>query len=143
LGFEEVGMRIFICCSKHIYEKIPPIREKLEKAGHVITLPNSFDAPMKEEEMKKLSREEHAEWKGKMLRLQIEKIQNNDALLILNLEKHGQQNYIGGATFLEMFKAWETGKKIFLMNPIPQNSLEDEIKAFKPIILNGDLEMIK
>ncbi len=136
-------MKIFICCSKHIYDKIPPIRVRLEEAGHLITLPNSFDEPMKEEKMKTLSAKEHAKWKGEMLRLQEQKIRNVDALVIVNFEKYGQQNYIGGATFLEMFKAWELRKKIFLMNPIPQNILEDEIKGFEPVILNGDLELIK
>jgi len=136
-------MKIFICCSKHLYDKIQPIRAKLEEAGHVITLPDSFDDPMKEEEMKKLSKEEHVRWKGEMLRLQEKKIKDVDALVIVNFEKHGQLNYIGGATFLEMFKAWELGKKIFLMNTIPQNILEDEIKGFEPIILNGNLEMVK
>jgi len=136
-------MKIFICCSKHIYDRVPPIKEYLEKAGHRITLPNSFDAPMKEEEMKKLSRKEHASWKGEMLRLQEKKIREVDALVIVNFEKHGQENYIGGATFLEMFKAWELGKKIFLMNPIPKNIFEDEIMGFEPVILNGNLELVK
>ncbi len=136
-------MKIFICSSKHNYDKVLPIKEKLEMSGHIITLPNSFDAPMREEEMKKLSKQEHAKWKGEMLRLQVKKIQDVDALVIANYEKRGQPNYIGGATFLEIYKAWELGKKIFLINPIPQNILEDELRRFEPIILNGDLELVK
>ncbi len=135
-------MKIFICCSKHFYRRIPEIKDILEKAGHQITLPNSYDSPFKEEEMKKLSQQEHADWKGEMLRLQIAKIQQNDAVLVLNFEKKGQPNYIGGATFLEMFKAWELNKKIFLFNSIPKGILEDELIALSPIVINGDLSKI-
>ena len=72
-----------------------------------------------------------------------EKIKQNDALLILNFEKHGQQNYIGGATFLEIFKAFELDKKVFLMNPIPDNIFKDELIGMNPIILNKKLSKIK
>ncbi len=136
-------MRIFICCSKHIYGKIPPIQEYLEKQGHAITLPNSYDDPLAEERVKASGREEHVSWKAKMIIKQNEKIESNDAILVLNLEKSGQLNYIGGATFLEMFKAWERNKKIFLYNPIPEGILRDELAAFEPIIINGDLSLIK
>jgi len=43
---------------------------------------------------------------------------------------------------LEMFKAWELGKKIFLYNPIPNNMLKDEIQGINPIVINGNLEQI-
>ncbi|MDP2925841.1 MAG: hypothetical protein Q8N99_05710 [Nanoarchaeota archaeon] len=135
-------MKIYICTSKHIYNKIPLIKEFLEKKGHIITLPNSYDFPLKEEEMKKLGREEHAKWKSSMLRLQEEKVKSNDAILALNLEKNGQENYIGGATFLEVYLAWRLGKKIFLYNPIPDNNFKDELCAMNPIIIEGDLSKI-
>jgi len=135
-------MKIFICCSKHFYNKIPEIKDKLEKMGHIITLPNSYDRPFNEEEMKKLGKEEHSKWKGEKLKLQIDKVKQNDALLVLNFEKNGIQNYIGGATFLEMFKAWELEKKIFLFNQIPEGMLKDEIIGFNPIIIEGDLSKI-
>src|SRR3989344_2856023 len=103
-------MKIFIICSKHFYEKVMPIKKVLEAQGHRITLPNSFDEPFKEEEVKKQSKKEHIRWKQGMIRLQDTKIQAVDAVLVLNFEKHGQKNYIGGATFLEVFKAWDLGK---------------------------------
>ena len=135
-------MKIFICASKHCYHHIPAIKEELEKQGHSITLPNSYEDPMHEERLKKESAEKHAEFKASMLRLQEKKIQANDALLIVNFEKHGQPNYIGGATFLEIFKAFELNKKIFLMNPIPDNILKDEIVGMNPIIINKDISKI-
>ncbi|MBS3089510.1 hypothetical protein J4461_01350 [Candidatus Pacearchaeota archaeon] len=136
-------MRIFICCSKYIYDRIHPIKEKLESKGHLITLPNSYEEPMAEERIKAGGKEEHENWKANMIRLQKEKISVNDAILVLNMEKKGIKNYIGGATFLEMSKAWELGKKIFLFNDIPENIMQDEICAFKPIIINQNLDNIK
>ncbi|MBN1644462.1 hypothetical protein JW851_00280 [Candidatus Woesearchaeota archaeon] len=136
-------MKIFICASKHLYHLIPPIKEELEKKGHSITLPNSFDDPMLEEKVKAKGREEHIRVKSYYLRKQIEKVMANDAILVMNFEKRGQQNYIGGATFLEIFKAFELGKPVFLMNPIPENnSLSDELIGMNPIILNQDLSKI-
>ncbi len=136
-------MRIFICASKHLYHKIYPIKDELEKMGHKITLPNSFDEPMKEEKMKKISNKDHADWKAQMIRLQKEKVIKNDAVLVLNFDKNGIKNYIGGATFLEIYLAFDLNKKIFLYNSIPQGILSDELKAFQPIILNRDLNKIK
>lgn len=136
-------MKIFICCSKYLYGKIPEIKEKLELLGHDITLPNSYENPLKEEEYKKLGEKEHAAWKSSMLKLQENKIKQNEAVLILNFDKNEHKNYIGGATFLEMFKAWELRKKLYLFNPISESILKDEILGFSPIVLNGNLELIK
>lgn len=136
-------MKIFICSSKHIYDKIPPIKDGLERFGHLITLPNSYEEPMKEEEMKKIGEKDHAEWKAMMIRKQREKVESNDAVLILNFEKNNIKNYVGGATFLEIYQAFMLGKKIFLYNPIPEGILADELRGFGPIIINGDLSQIK
>ncbi|MEK6918473.1 MAG: hypothetical protein AABW73_00360 [Nanoarchaeota archaeon] len=136
-------MKIFICSSKHFYNKVPPIKNELEQAGHIITLPNSYGNPMKEEEVKKNNPGEHSKWKGEMLRLQVKKIINNDAILVLNFDKSGNKNYVGGATFLEVFKAWELNKKIFFYNDLPDGSLRDELNAFNPTIVQGDLTKIR
>jgi len=135
-------MRIFICCSKHFYHQIPDIQRELERAGHVITLPNSYDNPMREEEVKLIGPTEHAVWKSDMIKRQDAKVRDNEAVLVLNFAKNGIPNYIGGATFLEMFRAWDLGKRIFLYNPIPDGILKDEICGFNPVILSRDLSLI-
>ena len=140
---KQSGMKIFIASSKHLYHKIPEIKNKLESMGHIVTLPNSYDEPFKEEEMKQLSPEEHTKWKAEMMRRDVINIQPNDAILVLNFEKKGQPNYIGGATFLEIYKAWDLRKKIFLYNPIPDNMFKDELIGINPLIINGNLELIK
>ncbi|MBI2630558.1 hypothetical protein HYW76_05660 [Candidatus Pacearchaeota archaeon] len=136
-------MKIFIACSKHFYNKVDEIKKELEKHGHKIALPNSFDNPLKEEELKKEDREKHIQWKAEMMKKDKTNILPNEAILVLNFEKNNQPNYIGGATFLEIYKAWELDKKIYLYNPIPDNLLKDEITGMNPVILNGNLNLIR
>ena len=136
-------MKIFICSSTNFYDKIKPIKEYLEKKGYIITLPNSYEKYFSEEKERKLTREEHISTYRELFKLQEQKVKDNDAILVLNLEKNGIKNYVGGSVFLEMFKAFELDKKIFLYNSIPESILSDEIIAFDPIILNGDLDKIQ
>jgi len=135
-------MKIFIACSKYFYHKIIPIKKLLEEKGYEITLPNSYEEPFKEEEMKKISKEEHIKFKQKMMKLHEPKIKRNDAILVLNFEKKGIPNYVGGGTFMEIVKAWELEKKIFFFNPLPNCSFTDELKGINPLIINGNLQLI-
>jgi hypothetical protein len=136
-------MKIFIVSSKHLYHNVVEIKQELERKGNVITLPNSYDDPLMEEKAKANGKEHHEQFKAEMFRLQNRKIEDNDAILVLNFKKGEQENYIGGSVFLEMFKAWELGKKIYLYNPIPNNMLKDEIEGFGPIIIDRDLDKVK
>ena len=136
-------MKIFICASKHNYKHIPPIKEELELNGHLITLPNSYDDPFLELRTKEISKQQHIRLKQKFLREQVEKVKDSDAVLVLNFDKGDLKNYVGGATFLEMYKAFELGKKIYLYKPIPKGILEDEIIGMNPKVLSGDLVLIK
>jgi hypothetical protein len=44
---------------------------------------------------------------------------------------------------LEVFKAWELGKKIFFYNPLPEGILYDELFGMNPLVINGDLSLIE
>jgi len=136
-------MKIFIACSKYHYDKIKEIKKELEKAGHEITLPNSFDDPLKELRLLEEDKTAHSEWVAKAWDESEKKIKENDAVFVVNLEKNGNQNYVGGATFTELFMAYRMNKKLFLYNTIPEGILKDEITGMNPTILNGDLGMIK
>jgi hypothetical protein len=71
-------------------------------------------------------------------------ILQSDAILIVNLEKKGIKNYIGGNCLMEMGMAYVNGKKIFLLNGIPSEaSYVDEIIAMDPVCLKGNLSAIK
>ncbi len=134
-------MRILIVCSKVFYNRINEYKEELERMGHTVLLPNCSDAP--DTEAKYRGTEEHADWKKKMFMQSIDKINSSDALLLLNFDKNGQKNYIGGATFLELYEAFKANKKIYFVNDIPEGMLKDEIIAFKPLIIHDDLSLIK
>lgn len=110
--------------------------------GHKLTMPNGYDSPGMEEEMKNKSKEESENWKKEMLKKDYEIISRHDAILVLNLEKKGIQNYIGGATFLEIHNAFLLNKKIFLYNPIPDCIFADEIRGMTPIILEGNIKIM-
>ena len=136
-------MKIFIACSKHFYERIPEIENKLEELGHNVMMPNSYEEPFREEMMKELSLEDHIKFKQEMMRLHETKIKSVDSLLVLNFKKNNQPNYIGGATFMEIVKAWELEKKVYFYNPIPDNIFRDELIGINPTIIYGDLKKIK
>ena len=132
-------MKIFLICSKRFYNHIPSIESKLKELGHQTTMPNCYDKPETEDQYRNLGRKEHAKWKGEMIKHSSDVIQQNDAVLVLNFQKDDMENYIGGATFLEMYDAFRLDKKIYLYNDIPQGILHDEIVGFNPVVLDGDV----
>jgi hypothetical protein len=134
--------KILIICSKQFYDKIPAIKDELSSRFEVY-LPNCYEHPDTEQKMWELGKEEHAAFKAKMFNQSADLIAKMDAVLVLNFNKNGQDNYIGGATFLEIYDAFRFKKKIYLYNDIPKGILYDEITGFKPLIINGNLEEIK
>lgn len=140
-------MKLFIMCSKKFYNKISAIKCELEKRNIEVFLPNCYDDPKTEEKMWNLGKEEHQKFKAKMYKQSEDTIRNMDAVLVLNYDKNTngkiEKNYIGGATFLEMYDAFRLNKKIYLYNDIPEGMLYDEIEGFAPIIINKDLSKIK
>jgi hypothetical protein len=145
-------MKITLCGSMAFAKEILDIKEKLLKKGHEVFIPLSIrDLSIKNvEDAKKLKSDRKKyidEIKPHYTREHFNLIENSDAILVVNLEKHGIENYIGGATFSEIMLAFHLNKKIFLLNPIPNDDrlsfIIDEIEATKPIILHGNLEMVK
>lgn len=134
-------MKILIICSKRFYDKINDIKKHLEDKGHFVMLPNCYDKPNTEKEM--WDNGNHSSFKKEMYRKSESTIKDVDAVLVLNFDKDNYKNYIGGATFLEMYDAFRYSKKIYLYNDIPSGILYDEIDGFEPWIIHGDLSLIK
>lgn len=143
-------MKIAICGSLNFVEEMMKIKEQLIVKGHEVLMPpslkkfslkNSDDA----EKLKK-DRNHYLNIKPIYTKKHFNNIKNSDAILVINLEKHGIENYIGGATFAEIMVAFHHGKKIFLWGSIPKDEkfsfIVDEIEAAKPIILNKNLDLI-
>jgi len=70
-------------------------------------------------------------------------IKKSDAILVLNYDRKGIKNYIGGNTLMEIGFAHVLEKKIFLMNPIPDiEYYRSEIEAVRPVIIEQDSDKI-
>lgn len=133
-------MRIGICGSMQFTEKMLEVRDQLKELGHdafVTELHQPFIGKSDEEKEKiKIDQKNNQDAIREMWHL----MQDADAVLVLNLDKHGLKHYIGGNTFLEMGFAHVLNQKIFLYNPIPDMPYyKTEIEAMKPVVINGDL----
>lgn len=73
-----------------------------------------------------------------------EELENSGhAILVLNFRKNKDANYISGAIFMEIIKAWELEKK-YIYNQIQNNKyFKDELTAINPVISDRDLFKIK
>ncbi len=142
-------MKIVICGSLDFTYQIEKIAIKLRNLGHQVTIPKVSKMILNGKVSLKqiLNEKKTGEIFKRAIKLDVlkyyfNKIKKADAILVVNLDKDGVKNYIGGNTFLEMGFAYVLGKKIFLLNPIPDVPYRTEIKAMQPIILNGKLDTI-
>ena len=133
-------MKILLICSKAFYDKLDYFKTSLASMGHEIHLPNCHDCP--ETESKYRGTKDHSAWKASMIKKSEQVISNMDAVLVLNYDKNGYKNYIGGATFLEIYDAFRLNKKIYFVNDLPEGMLKDELIGFSPIVINEDLTKI-
>ncbi len=77
------------------------------------------------------------------IRMHFNKVEWSEAVLITNYDKNNIPNYIGPNTLMEMGLAFHLGKTIFLLNPVPETAWKEEILGMRPVIINGDLNLIK
>lgn len=117
------------------------LQKELEALGHTVLMPTAVpgvdyweEDGTKRQEAKKALR---------LVEKHLDKINESDAILVANYTKDDTENYIGANSFLEMGYAKYKGKKIFVLNPLPdQRYIRDELVSFEPIALNGDLSLI-
>ena len=140
-------MKITIVGSIKFRKEMVEIRDKLNKMGHEGIICQVIEdlALGRAPDLLKKIKENHGHVKkvGGFIKWYYNSIKNSDAILVLNYNKDGIKNYIGGNTLIEIAFAHVLDKKIFLLNPIPEVNYKDEIIAMDPIILNGDLNLIK
>lgn len=126
-------MIITICSSAKFYDKIPAIKKELTDLGYIVLTPSlefsGQDAQLKIEH--------------DLIMKHFKKIEKCDAIYVVNCEKNGIKNYIGGNTLMEMGLAHYLGKKIFLLNDIPDMQYTNEIIAVKPVVIGTDWEKIQ
>ena len=149
-------MTIAIVASIDFTPKIQEIADRLSKDGHKIDIPFTSqriidgELTLKEfiAEKKKngdgLFREAAKnKIKDDLIIRYYNKIKGCNAILVLNFEKKGIANYVGGNALIEMAFAHVLGKKIYLLNDIPDMPYTDELVAMQPIVINGNLSKIK
>lgn len=144
-------MKITICGSMTFAQQMLDIKERLEKGGFEVVLPDNTEEYIGERSVLK---ERGVGWGSSLegakrkierdlIRKHWVKISQSDAILVVNGDKNGVNNYIGGNSFLEMGFAHILGKKIFVLNPLPELPLiYQELVAMEPVILEGDLNKV-
>ena len=152
-------MIITICSTIKFWPRILEVKKQLEALGHEVLIPPH---EVKNKEGDFIPVEEYYELRRKMMSVESQehdwiwqrkkeamnnhfaKVAKADVILILNYEKNGVANYIGGNVLLEIGLAFWLNKPIYFMNPIPQTlNYAEELKGMQPIVINGDLNLIK
>jgi hypothetical protein len=77
------------------------------------------------------------------MRKHFAKVEESDAILVVNPDKNDIAGYIGANTLIEMGLAYYLRKKIFLLNDIPEISYKEEILGVKPQVIHGDFDKIR
>jgi len=137
-------MKIGIIGSMQFTDKMLEIKKDLNKLGHEAFLTDLHKSMIgkNEDEIEKIKL--HQKFNVDAIREFWRAMQGADAVLILNFDKNGIKNYVGGNTLMEIGFAHVLNQKIFMFNPIPEMPYcKSEIEAVKPIIINGDLNLIK
>jgi hypothetical protein len=144
-------MRIYVLGSTHFKVRMVECKEELCALGY-----DGWIHPHYEEFVRGERKEQLSRWmEGDPTELARIKRENNylhdhykhilesDAILVVNEEKNGISNYIGGNVLMEMGQAYVNHKKIFLLNGMPKElSYVAEIETMDPICLNGELSNI-
>lgn len=134
-------MTITICSSLKFWDEIQEVKKGLEELGHTVYMPIKAEGVdyWEEDGSKRIA----AKKTQGLISEHMDKIEESDAILVANYTKKEIENYIGANTFLEIGFAHHTGKKIYFLNPIPdQPYIREELEAVEPIVLGGDLSKV-
>lgn len=136
-------MKIAICASMVFAEKMLEVKRQLEKIGHIAFISQFAEGYLGKTEKEKEELAVHDKNEHDAIRKFWEIIKKSDAILVLNYDRKGIRNYIGGNTLMEIGFAHVLNKQIFLMNPIPDiEYYRSEIEAVSPVILDQNLNQI-
>jgi hypothetical protein len=147
-------MKITLCGSLAFIDQMNELKKQLEDAGHEVQLPPTTvtDETGKEIPVVLLHQQRREtttttgwiwDHKTQAIRDHNKKVEWCEAVLIVNEDKHNVAHYIGGNTLMEMGLAFHLGKKIFLLNPIPEVPYKEEIIGMQPTVINGNLLLIR
>lgn len=136
-------MKIGIIGSMQFTDKMLEYREKLRELGHDAFLTDLHKTMIgkTDEEIEKIKL--HQKNNLDAIREFWRMMQGAEAVLVLNFDKNGIKNYVGGNTLMEIGFAHVLNQKIFMLNSIPEMPYcKTEIEAVRPIIIKGNLNKI-
>lgn len=127
-------MHIVISGSMKHAKRMTAIAEQLGAQGHAVQMPNmaARSAGAVDAALRRKFIDEH-----------FAKIDNAEAVLVVNEDKDGVANYIGGNTLIEIAYAYSRGLDIFLLNPVPELGYADEVRGMHPILLDGNINKVE
>ena len=130
--------KLVVCGSMKYYEKMIKVKNDLVNKGIFTIVPN--DEELKEN----ISEEKFNEYKKKVSRDYLKTIRSKGtyAVLVINEDKNGKENYIGANTFVEIAMAFSWNRKIYLYNDIYE-PYRDELIGWDVISLKRDLSLIE
>lgn len=139
-------MKIAIIGSSAFAKEMVEYRDQLRALGHECKVHEHYveQAQGGGKDLIERIHHEHAALKKEYdyIRWHYNEIVASNAVLVLNFDKNGITNYIGGNTLMELGFAYVNNKKIYLLNSIPVMPYTDEIEAVNPIVINSDLSKI-
>ncbi|MFA6294794.1 MAG: hypothetical protein WC666_00015 [Candidatus Paceibacterota bacterium] len=154
-------MKITICGSIGFYKEMEQARDELVKRGFEVKIPElALEVPPEFGGGKKVYFGQYIEQNGGIdgfpighkiwdlkegaIRDHYEKIDWCDGILVINPDKRGISGYVGGNTLIEIGVAFYLRKKIYILNSISSElTYKQEIIGMKPVIVNGDLSLVR
>ena len=115
-------MRVYVAASSSFWDRLPGVKDRLEKLGHEVLLPSTMNDPDLEEKSWKEGKDAHA----KLIRGLFEDSEEiigkqSDAIYLMNWDKRGISGYVGGAALVELYIVHREHKKIFIENDVFQS----------------------
>jgi hypothetical protein len=142
------SMKIYVLGSSSFMNEMVAAKDTLCVLGYEGWIHPDYEAFVRGEKLdivRRWQQGEHAAIKreNNYFREHYTNILKSDAILVVNLEKHGIKNYIGGNVLMEMGQAYVNDKGIYLLEGMPTDlPYLDEIVAMDPVCCEGDLATI-
>lgn len=140
---------ITICSSAAFYKQANDVKEQLEGLGLKVIVPKTAE---KMHRANDYDVSHYKTWFGDkndyhkktaLMMGHFKEVEKGDVILVLNYQKHGVDNYIGGNVLMEMSLAFWLKKPIFILNEIPNESaFLEEIIGLGPIALHGNAQAL-
>ncbi|HET9947222.1 MAG TPA: hypothetical protein VFQ63_04130 [Patescibacteria group bacterium] len=139
-------MNIALIGSLTFSKEMTEAKEYLQNNGHNVTLPLDTEAVADDIEKTEAFKQafENA-LRDNVMSHGFKRIEEADAVLMLNYPKNSIDGYIGTSSLMELAIGYYLKKKLFLLFDIPhwkEASWAYEVKLFQPTILFGDLKKI-